>query len=91
MSPKFYSFLWLLYFVSAGVVWLGNVFTMLAVVIFGSIAFGMVFMGMMCVLPGAISHPAPEKAKPPKPEKAIKQAPGRRAKAASGFSAYRSV
>ena len=57
MSPKFYYSLWVLFFVSAGVLWLADVFTMLTLVVFGSIAFGLVFTGMMCVLPSAVSHP----------------------------------
>lgn len=91
MSPKFYNFLWVLYFVSAVVMWLSGVLTMLAIVVFGFVAFGLVFIGMMCVLPGAVSHPTPEKARMAKPEKAMKKAPQRQAKAASGFSAYRPV
>lgn len=57
MSPRFYSFLWAIYFVAAAVLWLAGVFTMLTTVVFGFVAFGFVFMGMMCVLPGAVSHP----------------------------------
>ena len=57
MSPRFYSFLWAVYFVAAGVLWLSGVFTLLTAVVFGFVAFGFVFIGMMCVLPGAVSHP----------------------------------
>jgi len=57
MSPKFYSFLWVVFAVSVGILWLGNVLTMVAGVVFGFIAFGLVFTGMMCVLPGTVSHP----------------------------------
>ena len=57
MSPRFYSFLWAIYFVVAAVLWLAGVFTLLTAVVFGFVAFGFVFMGMMCVLPGAVSHP----------------------------------
>lgn len=91
MSPKSYSFLWELYFVSAGVMWLGGVLTMLAVVVFGFVGFGLVFMGMMCVLPGTVSQPAPKKPKMLKPEKTFKPVGEKQAKAESGFSAYRSV
>lgn len=59
MSPKFYGFLWMLFTVSAGVLWLGGVFTMLTAVVFGFIAFGLIFTGMMCVLPGTVSHHSP--------------------------------
>jgi hypothetical protein len=57
MSPKFFYSLWVLFFVSAAVLWLADVFTLLTLVVFGFIAFGLVFTGMMCVLPSAVSHP----------------------------------
>lgn len=60
MSPKFYSFLWVIYFVAATALWLAGAFTMLTTVVFGFVAFGFVFIGMMCVLPGAVSHPHTE-------------------------------
>jgi len=91
MSPKFYSFLWILYFVSAGVFWLAGALSLVAVVVFGFVAFGMIFMGMMCVLPGAVSHPSPKVDKMPKPEKAGKPAKTKPAPAVSGLSAYRSA
>lgn len=55
MSPRFYWFLWLAYAVAASFLWLGGVFTMMTVVVFGFIAFGLVFTGMICVLPGVCS------------------------------------
>ena len=57
MTPKFYSFLWIVFAVSAGIIWLAGVFTLTTVVVYGFISFGLVFTGMMCVLPGAVSHP----------------------------------
>jgi apolipoprotein N-acyltransferase len=91
MSPKFYSLLWVLFAVSAGILWLGNVFTMLATVIFGFIAFGLIFTGMMCVLPGTVSHLQPKRiATPPRKKEhrgAVVAEPARRA----GFTAYRSA
>ena len=91
MSPKTYGFLWILVIAAAGIIWLAGVFTLLTAVVFGFIAFGMTFMGMMCVLPGAVSHPTPKKANLPVQKKAFKPAPEKQATAASGFSAYRSV
>ncbi len=91
MSTKFYSILWILYFAVAGVLWLGGVMTPFAIVAFGFVAFGVVFTGMMCVLPGTVSHPETKKAKIPKPEKAIKPATEKSSKAVSGFSLYRSA
>lgn len=56
MSPRFYQMLWIITGVSAGVLWLAGMFTMMAVVVYGFIAFGLTFTGMMCVLPGVVSH-----------------------------------
>ena len=47
----------MVYLVSAGVLWLGNVFTLFTAVVFGFIAFGLIFAGMMCVLPTLVAHP----------------------------------
>lgn len=91
MSPKFYSFLWVLYFVLVGVMWLAGALNQVAIVAFGFVAFGVVFMGIMCVLPGAVSHPEPKKLKMKKLEKAVRTAPTKPAQAVSGFSAYRSA
>ena len=53
-------------FVLAGILLLvtGN-FTMMVSVVMGFIAFGLIFMGMISVLPVMVSHPSP-----PKPLKA---------------------
>ena len=56
MSPKFYSYLWITFFAAAILVFLAGSFTMLAGVVFGFVAFGLVFTGMMCVLPGQVGH-----------------------------------
>lgn len=61
MSPKFYGSLWVVFAASAGVLWLANFFTLLTLVVFGFIAFGLVFAGMICVLPGTVSHPTAKK------------------------------
>jgi hypothetical protein len=57
MSPRTYGFLWIIVIAAAGIMWLAGVLTLVAVVVFGFIAFGMTFVGMMCVLPGVYSHP----------------------------------
>jgi hypothetical protein len=62
MSPKFYRSLWFIFAVAAAALWLGNLFTMLTAVIFGFIAFGLIFTGMMCVLPAMVAHPPVSKA-----------------------------
>ena len=67
MSPKFYGSLWIAFAVVAGIMGVGGVLTMLTAVIFGFIAFGLVFAGMICVLPGTVSHP-PVKTAAPEPQ-----------------------
>ena len=89
MSPKTYWFLWILVVVGAGILWLAGMMTMLAVVVFGFIAFGMTFMGMMCVLPAVVSHPTPNKTQIPVQKKVFNPAPEKHTKTASGLSAYR--
>lgn len=66
MFAKLYWSTWLAIALIAGIVILTGNFTAMALVVFGFIAFGMVFMGMMNVLPAIVSHPAP---KPPKSER----------------------
>ena len=56
MSPKFYSYLWAIFFAAAALIWVSGFFTLLTLVVFGFTAFGLVFLGMMCVLPGVVSH-----------------------------------
>jgi hypothetical protein len=46
--------------VTAGVLFPGGVFSMLMGVVFGFAVFGLIFLGMMCVLPGIMSHPPTE-------------------------------
>jgi hypothetical protein len=64
MLPRSYGFLWVLFFASAAALWLGGAFTLTALIAYGFIAFGLVFTGMMCVLPNVVSQPAHKEAKP---------------------------
>ena len=89
MSPRFYGFLWIAFLVPAAVLWLAGSFTMMAAVAFGFTAFGMTFVGMMCVLPSMVSHPVPAKAKPQPAVVANKQQ-ARTSSAAKALT-YRSV
>lgn len=57
MSPRFYSYLWSLFAISAGLVWLFGGMSNVVVVAYGFVAFGLIFAGMMCVLPGVVAHP----------------------------------
>lgn len=69
MSPRLYFLVWFAVAVSAGVLWLLGSFTLTVGVVFGFIAFGLTFAGMMNVLPIMVSHqnhpdePAPIKVK----------------------------
>jgi hypothetical protein len=56
MSPRFYVSLWSVAAVAALVVWGVGAMTMLTIVVFGFLAFGLTFVGMMCVLPGWVAH-----------------------------------
>ncbi|CAN5323287.1 hypothetical protein BH10ACI3_BH10ACI3_03410 [soil metagenome] len=86
MSPKFYGFLWMVYGGTAGILFLGGVFTLLTGVVYGFAGFGMIFLGIMCVLPGTVSHHPDE----PKVGRVAKKAP-KQAHRPSGFSAARSA
>ena len=59
MLTRIYVGLWFAVILTAGVIFLAGNFTMLTAVVFGFIAFGLVFMGMMCVLPSSVAHPRP--------------------------------
>ena len=82
MSPRFFAGLWVLYFAAALLCWVTGLMTMFTVVVFGFISFGLVFTGMMCVLPVQVAYEHekehPIKVEKPKPvmqkTKAEKQA-----------------
>ena len=54
MLVKSYWSSWIVFAVMAGIFLSVGSFTMLVAVVFGFIAFGLVFAGMMCVLPGEV-------------------------------------
>lgn len=56
MSPRFYSALWIVFAAAALIFWIAGSLTMFVGVVFGFIAFGLVFTGMMCVLPTQVAH-----------------------------------
>jgi hypothetical protein len=89
MSPRFYWSLWVFYFVSAGILWLAGIFTLTTLIVYGFTAFGLVFTGMMCVLPNVVSHPAAETAEQPVRRKAVQ--PARTAPAPIGLPLPRNV
>lgn len=76
--------------VTALVLWFGGVFSMLIGVVFGFVSFGLVFAGMMCVLPGVVSH-HPTKAVKTAPTPKTTRAPDKTFELHGGFSTYRSI
>jgi zinc transporter ZupT len=56
-----YWTIWAIFAFVGAVVFASGNFTNLMAVVFGFIAFGMVFMGMISVLPSMVSHPASAK------------------------------
>src|SRR5437868_13470880 len=61
MLVKVYWMTWGVIGLAALLLLAAGSFTMLISVVFGFIAFGMIFMGMIAVLPVMASHPAPPK------------------------------
>jgi hypothetical protein len=75
MLTKVYLYTWLVLTAAFLLLYLAGSMTMNTIVIFGFIAFGMIFIGMIAVLPFMASHPtektAPEPSRVlPKPVKA---------------------
>jgi hypothetical protein len=58
MSVKFYKIVWLLFLAIVALTYVTGNLTAVAGVWFGFAVFGLVFMGMMSVLPTSIVHPA---------------------------------
>ena len=56
MLTKIYTGLWIATLAAALALFLAGNMTMLAWVVFGFVAFGLVFMGMMGVLPAMVVH-----------------------------------
>ena len=58
---KIYGMLWLAIALVMAILFVTGNLTLTVAITFGFVMFGMVFMGMMGVLPASISHPAPPK------------------------------
>ena len=56
MLTKIYAALWVVFFLLALILFLTGSMTMMALVVFGFVAFGLTFMGMMGVLPATVVH-----------------------------------
>ena len=85
MSPKFYWSLWVGFFVAAGICAAAGILTMLTATVFGFVAFGLIFTGMMCVLPTQV---ALDHEKAPRTE-TVKRAVEPREQAPSGVTKLR--
>lgn len=59
MFVKIYAAMWLAVAFMASAIFLTGYFNMPAAVLFGFVIFGLVFMGMMCVLPSTVGNNAP--------------------------------
>ena len=59
MSVRFYKITWMVFLVIVAFTYLTGNLTPVAGVVFGFAIFGLIFMGMMSVLPAGITHPAP--------------------------------
>ncbi len=78
MIVKIYGMIWAFIAMAAAVTFLMGNFTELTAVVFGFISFGMIFMGMMGVLPSTLANHTPmKKQKPQNPvkEKAARSFP----------------
>lgn len=58
MMIKIYAAIWILGLVAAGLFYLTGNLGPIATIFFGFLTFGMVFMGMMGVLPSTVGHNA---------------------------------
>lgn len=91
MSPKSYFILWGVFALSAGVLFLVGAFSMFTLIIYGFIIFGLIFLGMMNVLPAAVSHPTVERAEAITPKKVFPTPKAAPVKTHSGITAYRAA
>lgn len=57
MSVKFYQMTWLVLIIAVAAFFFTGNLTPVVGVVFGFVIFGLVFMGMMSVLPASIAHP----------------------------------
>lgn len=58
---KIYGFLWLAMGLTAALLFVTGNLTLTAAIAFGFVAFGLVFIGMIGVLPATVTHPQPKR------------------------------
>lgn len=73
MLTKIYAALWFTVVFAAGILFLAGNFTMLTAVVFGFITLGLVFAGMMCVLPVSVAHPTANVQVPSQEQQVIRE------------------
>ena len=56
MSIRSYWSIWGMFTLASVLLFAAGYMTMMTIVVLGVVAFGLTFMGMMCVLPGTVSH-----------------------------------
>jgi len=59
MFERFYAGLWFAVALVSSALYLTGSFNPVVLVVFGFVTLGLVFMGMMCVLPTTVAHPKP--------------------------------
>ena len=87
MLVKIYESLWILFALAGASTFATGNFTMRTAVVFGFIACGLTFMGMLCVLPTMTSHPEAS----PTSEPEIAPSPARQEAPARGFRILKSA
>ena len=61
---KIYGMLWAMVAIIALLLLITGNFTLTTLVVLGFVVFGMIFMGMISVLPSTVAHPAPATIEP---------------------------
>lgn len=87
MLVRIYWTIWAMFLFIGALLFVSGNFTMFAAVAMGFFAFGLTFMGMISVLPGMVTHPAPERSAAPDPI----VAPVRQTSTAKAFGVLKSA
>ncbi len=89
MSPRFYFSLWFLFAAASIGIWMSGLMTMFALVVLGFMAFGLTFLGMMCVLPSTVAHSHEKPVAMPKAPRMA--APARQKAPVHGLATFKSA
>lgn len=71
MLTKIYFRVWAAFLILAAILIVAGKFHGVTAVAFGFVSFGLIFSGMMFVLPFSISHPKPQKTTADKPKRIL--------------------